>query len=278
MDDKETKYAEILSTVKDIDKDVDCIRDEMYERNKMGDGMNSFLAGLMSGKDNGLGAAELMAMCNQNGLGGNGIWLLIVLFALFGGGFGGGFNRFGGNGGAVAAADLTGQLISQGQNFTQRDVEQLATMIGCKSDQLSAALCNINNNITKVSGDIGLSASQIINAVQAGDASIISTLNKCCCDNQLAMCQQTNTLMNALTNGFANIGFNQQTNTSAIVQAIKDEGSLTRAQEAAHYTQAQIDARDARIAQLEREKLETQISALQAAVAKIPTTTTTTAS
>lgn len=200
MDDKETKYAEILSTVKDIDKDVDCIRDEMYERNKMGDGMNSFLAGLMSGKDNGLGAAELMAMCN------------------------------------------------------------------------------INNNITKVSGDIGLSASQIINAVQAGDASIISTLNKCCCDNQLAMCQQTNTLMNALTNGFANIGFNQQTNTSAIVQAIKDEGSLTRAQEAAHYTQAQIDARDARIAQLEREKLETQISALQAAVAKIPTTTTTTAS
>ena len=46
MDDKETKYAEILSTVKDIDKDVDCIRDEMYERNKMGDGMNSFLAAI----------------------------------------------------------------------------------------------------------------------------------------------------------------------------------------------------------------------------------------
>ena len=31
MDDKETKYAEILSTVKDIDKDVDCIRDEIMK-------------------------------------------------------------------------------------------------------------------------------------------------------------------------------------------------------------------------------------------------------
>ena len=49
---------------------------------------------------------------------------------------------------------------------------------------------------------------------------------------------------------------------------------MTRAQEAAHYTQAQIDARDARIAQLEREKLENQISVLQAAIDKIPKATT----
>ena len=39
---------------------------------------------------------------------------------------------------------------------------------------------------------------QIINSIQSGDASIISAFQKCCCDQQLATCQQTNTLQNAI--------------------------------------------------------------------------------
>lgn len=286
----EEKYAELFATVKDIDKDVDCIRDEICEEKRMGGGMNNFLAGLLSGQNrnnDGLGAAELMAMCNQNGLGGNGIWLLIILFCLFGGGFGGGFNRFNNTpGGAAVAADLTGQLITQGQNFTQKQVEQLATMIGCKVDDLSAALCSISRDIAKVSGDIGLSAQQIVNAVQAGDANVISVMQKCCCDNQLQLCQMTNTLQNTMTAGFSSLGFAGERNTNAIVQAIQAEGRATREQENAHYCQAQIDARDARIAQLEREKAEQlaltnttflnqKLIDIQAAIARIPTTTTT---
>lgn len=265
---KEEDYAEILSTVKDIDKDVDCIRDKMYERGKM-DGMNNFLAGLMSGKNQNMNAAELMAMCNQNGVGGNGIWLLILLFVLFGGGLGGGFNRFGG--GAVAAADLTGQLIAQGQNYTQRDVENLASMIGCKSDQLASALCNINNSITKMSGDVGMSAQQIVNSVQSGNASVISAIKDCCCQTQQSFCS----LGNTITSGFSQLGYANQTNTNAIIQAIQAEGQLTRAQEQSHYVQSQLDARDAIIAELRQERTDSQFASLQAAIAKIPTTTTT---
>jgi hypothetical protein len=33
-----------------------------------------------------------------------------------------------------------------------------------------------------------------VNAIQAGDASLASQFQKCCCDNQLAICQQTNAL------------------------------------------------------------------------------------
>lgn len=270
---KEEDYAEILSTVKDIDKDVDCIRDKMYERGKM-DGMNNFLAGLMSGKDQNMNAAELMAMCNQNGVGGNGIWLLILLFVLFGGGLGGGFNRFGG-GGAATAADLTGQLISQGQNYTQRDVENLASMIGCKSDQLASALCSINNSITKMSGDVGMSTQQIVNSVQSGNASVISAIKDCCCQTQQSFCS----LGNTITSGFAQLGFTNQTNTNAIIQAIQAEGQLTRTQEQNHYVQSQLDARDEIIAELRQKLVDINnaqtaatLANIQTAIAKIPTT------
>ena len=48
-----------------------------------------------------------------------------------------------------------------------------------------------------------VSVPQIINSIQSGDASIISAFQKCCCDQQLATCQQTNTLQNAI-NGVGN--------------------------------------------------------------------------
>lgn len=273
---KEEDYAELLSTVKDIDKDVDCIRDKLYKRGDM-DNMDNFLAGLMSGKNRSLSASEMMAMCNQNGIGGNGVWLLILLFILFGGGLGGGFNRFG-VGGAGNAADLAGQLVTQGQNYTQRDLDNLASMIGCKSDQLASALCTINTNITKMAGDVNMSAQQIINSVQAGNSSVISAIKDCCCQTQQAFCSLNNTI----TSGFSQLGYTNQSNTNAIIQAIQAEGQLTRTQEQNHYVQAQLDARDAVIAEL-RQKLvdinNTQtavtLANLQAAIAKIPTTTTT---
>lgn len=265
--DKEAEYAEILCRVKDIDKDVDYIRDKMTKGNEMNEGMNSFLAGLMSGKNN-MNAAELMAMCNQSGVGGNGMWLLFLLFILFGGGYGGGFNRFA-PGGAVAAADLTGQLIAQGQGYTQKEIDQLASMIGCKSDQLASALCNINTTITKMAGDAGLNAQQIINAVQSGNSSVITAIKDCCCQTQASFCNLNNTI----TSGFAQLGYTNQSNTNAIIQAIQAEGNLTRMQEQNHYVQSQLDAKEAVIANLRQERNDAQFAALQAAIAKIPTTT-----
>ena len=56
----------------------------------------------------------------------------------------------------------------------------------------------MQNVITEVSGQIGMSGLQTINAIQAGNTSILSKLCECCCENRLAICQQTNALQSTL--------------------------------------------------------------------------------
>lgn len=76
------------------------------------------------------------------------------------------------------------------------------------------------NAIGKVGGEVGFSAERVINAVNAGDCNVIKAISDCCCttqrsidsvnlnltqmnaDNRLSICQQTNTLQNAITTGF----------------------------------------------------------------------------
>ena len=59
---------------------------------------------------------------------------------------------------------------------------------------------------------------QVINAIQSGNAQLASHLAQCCCDNKMAICQQTNTLQsaincvgNAMERGFSDNAFRIQT-------------------------------------------------------------------
>lgn len=87
-------------------------------------------------------------------------------------------------------------------------------------ENIDNALCSIQNAIGKVGGEVGFSAERVINAVNAGDCNVIKAISDCCCttqrsidavnlnltqmnaDNRLSICQQTNTLQNAITSGF----------------------------------------------------------------------------
>lgn len=59
---------------------------------------------------------------------------------------------------------------------------------------MNAGVTNVQNALNTLALQNAVSVPQIINAIQSGDASLASQLCKCCCDNQLAMCQQTNAL------------------------------------------------------------------------------------
>ena len=62
------------------------------------------------------------------------------------------------------------------------------------------------NTLNQIANAQGMSTLQLINAVQAGDANLASTIQKCCCDQSLALCNQTNTLQNTMNaNGQRNI-------------------------------------------------------------------------
>lgn len=160
-----------------------------------------------------------------NGFGfGNGMNGIVDLFglAIIASIFGwnnGGFGGWGGNGGG--AGFLSNQLnndsgrelimnavTSQGE-ASRTAIQTLSTMLGQDFNLVNAGIQSAQNTLNQIANAQGMSTLQMINAVQAGDANLASTIQKCCCDNQLALCQQTNQL-----------GSQADRNTNSLLNAI----------------------------------------------------------
>lgn len=146
---------------------------------------------------------------NNGGLFGNGGGSLVDLFgfaiiaSMFGwggNGFGGGFT--GGNGAGFISNQLNNDsgrelimnaITSQGE--AQRTaIQTLASTIGQDFNLVNGAVMNMQNSLNLIANNQNTNALQIINAIQAGNASIISQFQQCCCNQQLATERQTNTL------------------------------------------------------------------------------------
>ncbi|MBO4924481.1 MAG: hypothetical protein J5382_10225 [Bacteroidales bacterium] len=178
--------------------------------------------------NNGLGNLWPLAFMNggwNNGFFGNGGFMGSGFGAFLGGLFGsalpgffnGGFNGgFGGNG-AGAAAALGAQATAIGNtesilraiDGTDSDVRLLATTLNSDVNTVKTNLATLQNGLTMLTGQTGLSAQQIINSIQAGNAALAQQLCQCCCqmqqqvaaqgyENQLATLNQTNTLGTAI--------------------------------------------------------------------------------
>lgn len=192
-------------------------------------GFDAGLAALMQNANRGLDASTLLAMSNNNGFGNNGFWWIFILL-LFG--FGG--NGLWGNRGvnqaetnadfarlaAMGDRNANTELLMQAINGNKDAIMNLSTNLNCDVKSIENALCSIHGAIDKVAGEVGFSSERVINAVQAGDCAITKAISDCCCttqrsidsvnlnitkmgyENQLANCNQTNTLQNAITSGF----------------------------------------------------------------------------
>ena len=84
-----------------------------------------------------------------------------------------------------------------------------ASNLNCDFNQLQSSVYAVRSAIEQVGGKIGYSAERVINAANLGDMNIIQQLKDCCCqiqqniikmgyEQQLAACNQTNTLQNAI--------------------------------------------------------------------------------
>lgn len=178
---------------------------------------------------------NLMIALNQGGgFGGNGNWMWIFfLFFLWplmrGNGFG--FNQDGGFGPLSNQLnnDAGRELLMQAINRNGQAVDNLASMFNCKSDTITQAINGVMSQIQNVGNQVGMSGMQIINAVQAGNTQLGQQIAQCCCDNRLAICQQTNTLQSAINannvsqeKGFSTLAFATQKQTCDIQNSIKD--------------------------------------------------------
>lgn len=179
---------------------------------------------------------------NNGGFFGNNAWegiiALIVVAAIFGNNGNGGIFGGGNNNNSAEREMLMSAIQRNGT-----DLSQLAQTIGCSNGRLQDAIGQVSTQICNFAGQNGLSFQQVINSIQAGNASIVSQLCDCCCKTQTAI-QESNYLTERgfcntnqiLSRGFSDLGyaFRDQTcelekagssNTAAIIaklDAIED--------------------------------------------------------
>ena len=160
---------------------------------------------------------------------GNGIFvtrnvIYLIFLALFGRGFG-----FGNNGNCCENAQIqalsaqmsdnqNSNLLMDGIKGNTNAISSLASNLNCDFNTLNSAICNVQSAIQNVAAQTGFSAERVINAINMGDCGIITAVKDCCCntqqsilkmgyEQQLATCNQTNTLTNEMTRGFSSLNY-----------------------------------------------------------------------
>lgn len=108
-------------------------------------------------------------------------------------------------------------------------INNLATNLNCSIGQVQNAINGVMSQVQQVGNQVGQSSMQIINAIQQGNCQIAQQIASCCCENRLAICQQTNTLQNAINGvatgqerGFATVAYETQRQTCDLQNSIKD--------------------------------------------------------
>lgn len=205
----------------------------------------AFLPSLMGGGgktlDPNLVAALMNNKGNQDAWGGAGCWWIwiILLFFVWGGWGGNGFgnNR---NGGGLATElnnDAGRELLMNAIQGNGTAIGQLSTSLGCSTQQLQNAICQIQGQIQNVGNQVGMSSQQIINAIQSGNNQLLTQIAQCCCDvrtsierqgaeTRLQNCQDMNiltTTMNSNTLSLRDAGLQ---NTRDVIAEIRDFKNL----------------------------------------------------
>ena len=108
------------------------------------------------------------------------------------------------------------QYLADIMNGRFDNLNTLAQLLNTSVEGIKTGVFGLQNAITEVSGQIGMSGLQTINAIQAGNTSILSKLCECCCENRLAICQQTNTLQSTLAANHADDILQAEKNAAAL--------------------------------------------------------------
>lgn len=214
---------------------------------------------------------------NNGFLGGDGIWAILLFALLFGnGGWGNGGFGFGGNSFDNGYAWLSnGQKEIMNNTNTGFDTLHLSNQIEGVRDGvygISNQLCNSTADVVQAvnggfaNAEISNNSRQIANMQQAfnnqiatlqGFNGVTSQLADCCCENRLGIANLNSTILAencadraALADGLKDVLINQTANTQRILDQLCND---------------KIDAKNEKIADLQREILMKDLQASQVA-------------
>lgn len=215
------------------------------------------------GTNSGIDPNLMLALNNNGGFGGNNwIWILFLWMIWGWGGNGWGNNGFGGANGFLSnqlANDSGRELLMNAIQGNGTAIQNLANLLNTEVSTVQNGIFTLNNAINSVGTQVGMSGLQIQNAIQSGNASIASQICQCCCENRLAIANQTNTLQaQAAANQAADqLAVCQQTNTLTS-QAERNTRDIVDA------ISAQSVMINDKFCDLEKRELQNKITALTA--------------
>ena len=212
-----------------------------------------------------MSAADLAAVVGNNrndgGFGDMGSgWWLILLFLIFGNGWGNGYGG-GNNGGVGGLYPWMNQTETINDGF--RD-QMLNSNINSIRDGLNGIQTQLCNGFSDVQMSAMQNAFGLQNAINSGVNGLQSQLAQCCCDNRLATCQTQNIIQSES----AATRFADANNTRDIIQS-QSNGTQAILDKLCQLeldgVKAQVEAKNDRIADLQRQLSEANLSASQTA-------------
>lgn len=205
----------------------------------------------------------LLALNNNGGFGGgNWMWILF-LWLIWGGAYGGFGGGYGNNGAGFLSNQISNdagrELLMNAIQGNRDSINSLANLLNTEVSTVQNGIFTLNNAITSVGTQVGMSGLQIQNAIQAGNASIASQICQCCCENRLAIANQTNALQSQIAANQAadQLALCQQTNTLS-TQAERNTRDITDA------INAQSVMINDKFCDLEKRELQNKIDSLTA--------------
>lgn len=132
----------------------------------------------------------LLALQNGGGFGGNGWYWIIFLWMMWQQ-----------NGGRGNFNDYVAQMGTQGQQYLAElmngrfdNLNTLAQIVNQSVETVKNGIFTLQSSIQSVGAQVGMSALETQNAIALGNAGLAQQLAQCCCENRLAIANQTSAL------------------------------------------------------------------------------------
>lgn len=174
----------------------------------------------------------LLALLNQNGgFGNGGSWIWVLFLWMMWGGNGNGWNGMNGNGFVSNQLNnMEGRdLLLQAINGRADALGQLAQITNSSVETVKNNLFTIQSAIQTVGSQIGMSSLELQNAILSGNAALSQQLCNCCCENRIALLNQTNALQSQLASHDASVKLQLAQNEAADQLSVcQQTNTLTR--------------------------------------------------
>lgn len=138
----------------------------------------------------------LLAFNNNGGFGGNGAWYWIIFLWMMwqNNGGRGNFNDY--------VASMNGnegrQYLAEIMNGRFDNLNTLAQIVNTGVETVKNGIFTLQTSIQQVGAQVGMSGLEVQNAIALGNAGLAKQLCECCCENRLAIANQTAALQSNL--------------------------------------------------------------------------------